>query len=112
MNFYVHNAFDNIHKGHARIRIRLGDDKGFSFIMVLTPCAIFNEPGLFNTIMEKASYLREGELVELPASLKEKPWLHDPSDIGLALRLAQSPVLEKPHLGVFFKGKGKGNDVG
>ena len=86
--------------------------KGFSFIMVLTPCAIFNEPGLFNTIMEKASYLREGELVELPASLKEKPWLHDPSDIGLALRLAQSPVLEKPHLGVFFKGKGKGNDVG
>ncbi|GAI86643.1 unnamed protein product, partial [marine sediment metagenome] len=29
------------------------------------------------------------------------------SDIGLALRLAQSPVLERPHLGVFFRGKEK-----
>ena len=84
--------------------------KGFSFIMVLTSCAIFNPPGLFNTITEKASYLKEGELVELPDTSTEKPWPHDPGNIGLALRLAQGPVLEKPHLGIFFQGKG--NDVG
>ncbi len=82
--------------------------KGFSFISVLTPCVTFNPPGLFNTIREKTSYLREGELVELPDSSREKPWLHDPSNIGLALSLAQASVLEKPHLGILFRGKGKG----
>jgi 2-oxoglutarate ferredoxin oxidoreductase subunit beta len=79
--------------------------KGFSFIIVLTPCVTFNPPELFNTIREKASYLREGELVELPDSSTETPWLHDPGNISLALRLAQAPVLEKPHLGIFFQGK-------
>ncbi len=79
--------------------------KGFSFIIVLTPCVIFNPSELFNTIRERASYLKEVELVELPDSSIEKPWLHDPSNISLALRLAQTPVLEKPHLGVFFRGK-------
>lgn len=81
--------------------------KGFSFISVLTPCVIFNPPELFNTIREKASYLREGEPVELPDSSTENPWFHDSSNISLALKLAQSPVLEKPHLGIFFRGKGK-----
>lgn len=79
--------------------------KGFSFISVLTPCVTFNPPELFHTIKAKANYLKEGELVELPLSATEKPWMHDPSNISLALRLAQSPVLERPHLGVFFKGK-------
>ncbi|MFC2058176.1 thiamine pyrophosphate-dependent enzyme [Chloroflexota bacterium] len=79
--------------------------KGFSFITVLTPCVNFNPPEFFNTIKEKASYLREGEPVELPATSTEKPWLHDPSNISLALKLAQTPVLEKPHLGIFFQGK-------
>jgi len=79
--------------------------RGFSFISVLTPCAIFDPPVLFETLKKKASYLTDEQPVELADSSKEKPWIHDPSDIGLALRLAQSPVLEKPHLGVFFKGK-------
>ena len=83
--------------------------RGFSFISVLTPCVVFNPPELFNTIREKASYLREGELVELPDTSTEKPWLHDPGDISLALRLAQVSVLEKPHLGIFFRGKVKGD---
>ena len=81
------------------------EHEGFSFINILTPCITYG-PGLFAIIREHASYLREGELVELPASSKEKPWPHDPKDIGLALKLAQTPVLEKPHLGVFFKGSG------
>jgi 2-oxoglutarate ferredoxin oxidoreductase subunit beta len=80
--------------------------KGFSFINVLTPCITFNPPELFNTIREKVSYLREGELVELPDTSTEKPWLHDPSNISLALRLAQSSVLEKTHLGILFQGRG------
>jgi len=84
--------------------------KGFSFVNVLTPCVTFNPPELFNTIREKASYLREGELVELPDSSAEEPWPHDPSDISLALRLAQAPVLEKPHLGILFRGREKGDD--
>ena len=79
--------------------------KGFSFIIVLTPCVTFNPSELFNEIREKASYIREGELVELPDTSTEKPWLHDPSDISLALRLAQVPVLEKPYLGIFFRGE-------
>ena len=82
--------------------------RGFSFISVLTHCVTLNTPELFNTIKKKASYLTDGHPVELPDSSTEKPWLHDPSNIGLALRLAQSPVSEKPHLGVFFRGKEKG----
>ena len=81
--------------------------RGFSFISVLTHCITFNPPELFRTIKKKASYLTDGQTVELPDSSKEKPWLHDPGNIGLALRLAQSQVLEKPHLGVFFRGKEK-----
>lgn len=81
--------------------------EGFSFIIVLTPCVTFDPPELFNTIREKASYLREGEPVELPTSSTENPWLHDPGNINLALMLAQVPVLEKPYLGVFFRGKRK-----
>jgi len=79
--------------------------KGFSFILVFTPCATFDPPFLFSLLKEKASYLREGEPVELPDSSEEKPWLHDPDNINLALRLAASPLLEKPYLGVFFRGK-------
>jgi pyruvate/2-oxoacid:ferredoxin oxidoreductase beta subunit len=79
--------------------------KGFSFITVLTPCITFNPPELFDTIRENASYLKEGEPVSLPASSKEKPWIHDPGDISLALKLAQMPLLEEPLLGVFFRGK-------
>lgn len=79
--------------------------KGFSFINVLTPCVTFNPPELFDTIRKQASYLTDGELLELADSSTEKPWLHDPANISLALKLAQSPVLEKPHLGVFFRGK-------
>jgi 2-oxoglutarate ferredoxin oxidoreductase subunit beta len=79
--------------------------KGFSFINVLTPCVTFDPPWLFKTIKEKASYLKEGEPVELPESSKERPWLHDPSNITLALELAQTPVLEKPHIGVIFRGR-------
>jgi len=79
--------------------------EGFSYISVLTPCVVFSPPELSSTIREKASYLREGELVELPDSSTEKPWLHDPGNISLALRLAQVPLLEKPLLGIFFRGK-------
>ncbi|MDY7018961.1 MAG: thiamine pyrophosphate-dependent enzyme, partial [Chloroflexota bacterium] len=79
--------------------------KGFSFIIVLTRCVTFNPSELFDTLQKKASYLREGELVELADTSTEKPWLHDPSNISLALKLAQVPVLEKPYLGIFFQGK-------
>jgi 2-oxoglutarate ferredoxin oxidoreductase subunit beta len=79
--------------------------KGFSFISVLTPCVTFNPPELFDKIKESAGYLKQGEPVPLPASLPEKPWIHDPSDISLALKLAQVPLLKKPLLGIFFQGK-------
>ena len=79
--------------------------KGFSFIIVLTHCVTFNPSELFDTLQKKASYLSEGELVELADTSTEKPWLHDPSNISLALKLAQTPVLEKPYLGIFFQGK-------
>ena len=79
--------------------------KGFSFVNVLTPCVTFEPPQFFATIKEKASYLREGEPVGLPDSSTEQPWIHDSSNITLALRLAQAPVLEKPHIGVIFRGK-------
>jgi len=79
--------------------------RGFSYISVLTPCVTFNPPELFNTIKENAGYLKEGESIELPASSTEKSWVHDPHDIGLALKLAQVPLLEKPLLGIFFRGK-------
>jgi 2-oxoglutarate ferredoxin oxidoreductase subunit beta len=79
--------------------------KGFSFISVLTPCVTFNPEEYFKIIKAKASYLKKGELVDLPESSIDKPWPHDPGNIGLALRLAQSPVLEKPHLGILFQGK-------
>jgi len=79
--------------------------KGFSFVSVLAPCVTFNPPGLFKTIRERATYLKEGEPVELPASWTEQPWLHDSSNITLALKLAQSPVAEKPHIGIIFRGR-------
>ncbi len=79
--------------------------KGFSFLNVLTPCVTFEPPQFFQTIREKASYLKEGEPVELPDSSEEQPWLHDSSNITFALKLAQTPVLEKPHIGIIFRGK-------
>jgi 2-oxoglutarate ferredoxin oxidoreductase subunit beta len=85
--------------------------KGFSYISVLTHCVTFNPPELFSTIRDNATYLKEGEPVELPGSSSEKPWLHDPSNIDLALRLAQFPLLEKPLLGILFRGNLRGNDV-
>jgi len=78
--------------------------EGFSFISVLTPCVTFNPTGLFATIKEKARYLEEGKPVKLTGFSNEKTWLHDPSDIGLALKLAQEPLLEEPLLGIFFWG--------
>jgi 2-oxoglutarate ferredoxin oxidoreductase subunit beta len=78
--------------------------RGFSFISVLTPCVTFEPPQFFKTIKEKASYLKEGEPVGLPDSSTEQPWFHDSSNITLALKLAQSPVLEKPHIGIIFRG--------
>ncbi len=79
--------------------------KGFSFINVLTPCVAFDPPWLFKTIKEKADYLKEGEPVGLHASSTDRPWLHDSSNITLALKLAQSPVMERPHMGIIFRGK-------
>ncbi|MFC1944671.1 thiamine pyrophosphate-dependent enzyme [Chloroflexota bacterium] len=78
---------------------------GFSYISVLTTCVTFNPQGLFDTIKDNSRYLREGELVELPSSSKEKPWIHDPSNIDLGLRLAQISLLEEPLLGIFYRGK-------
>jgi len=86
--------------------------KGFSFVSVLTPCVTFNPPELFDTIREKARYLREGEVVELPESSPDTPWVHDPQNIGLALRLAEVSLMEEPLLGVFFKGGGGMTDAG
>ncbi len=80
--------------------------KGFSFISILAPCVTFNPPELFATIRAKAIYLKEGEPVDLPESSPEKPWLHDPGNIHQSIKLAQSPILEKPYLGVLFQGKG------
>ena len=45
--------------------------RGFSFINVLTPCATFNPPELFNAIKKNASYLTKGQPVELPGSSAE-----------------------------------------
>jgi hypothetical protein len=74
---------------------------------VLTPCVTFNPPELFDTLKENAGYLKDGEPVPLPESLLEKPWIHDPGDISLSLKLAQVPLLRKPLLGIFFRGKSK-----
>jgi 2-oxoglutarate ferredoxin oxidoreductase subunit beta len=79
--------------------------KGFSFVSVLTPCVTFDPPWLFKTIKERASYLKEGEPVGLPDSSPEQPWLHDSGNISLALRLAQTPAIEKPHIGIIFRGR-------
>jgi pyruvate/2-oxoacid:ferredoxin oxidoreductase beta subunit len=81
--------------------------QGFSYIAVLTPCVTFNPPERTGTIKERASYLREGEPVELPETSTEEAWIHDPGDIDHALKLARVPVLEKPYLGIFFRGEVK-----
>jgi 2-oxoglutarate ferredoxin oxidoreductase subunit beta len=77
---------------------------GFSFVSVITPCVTFDPQELFATIRSRASYLVEGEPVRLPESSEDEPWPHDPSDIGLAFKLARVSLLEEPFLGVFFKG--------
>jgi 2-oxoglutarate/2-oxoacid ferredoxin oxidoreductase subunit beta len=79
--------------------------RGFSFINVLSPCIAFDPPELFERIKQQATYLKEGEPVELPDSSKEEPWIHDPGNITLALKLAQTPVMEKPHLGIMYQGR-------
>jgi hypothetical protein len=50
-------------------------------------------------------YLKEGEPVGLPDSSTEQPWLHDSSNITLALKVAQTPVTERPHIGIIFRGR-------
>lgn len=83
---------------------------GFSFISVLTPCVTYTAE-IFNILRKGAFYLKEDELVELPEASKEKPWRHNPQDVNLALRLATTPISEKPYLGVFFKGAPKEQEV-
>jgi len=78
--------------------------RGFSFISVITRCVTFSPPGLFRAVQEKATYLKDDEPVEMPDSYDGENWMHNPLDIDLAMRLAQTPVLEKPHLGIFFRG--------
>ena len=90
---------------HLEWLIRQGiNHAGFSYISVLTPCVTFNSPELLSTIQTKAYYLQEGEPVKLPASFTEEPWIHDPKNIDMALRLAQFPLLEEPLVGIFFQG--------
>lgn len=79
--------------------------KGFSFISVISPCITFDPPELFGTIKKNARYLKEGEMIELPASANYEPWPHDPTDIVQALKLARTSFMEAPHLGVFFRGQ-------
>jgi len=82
--------------------------KGFSYISVISPCITFDPPELFNLIKANARYLKEGEMIELPKSAKYEPWIHDPADIGLALKLARVSLLEEPLLGVIFRGQQAG----
>jgi 2-oxoglutarate ferredoxin oxidoreductase subunit beta len=79
--------------------------EGFSFVSVLSPCITFNPPDLFTAIRSRAAYLQKGETVRLPKTATDRPWPHDPGDIGLALKLAQISLLEEPFLGIFFQGK-------
>jgi len=81
--------------------------KGFSYISILASCVTFSPPELFDTIKKKARYLREGELVELPLSSPQKPWIHDPVNIDLALRLAETSLMDEPLMGIFYQGDGK-----
>jgi len=78
--------------------------RGFSYVSVLTPCITFDPPELFDIVRRNARYLTEGEMIELPPSATYEPWVHDPTDIGLALKLARVSLLEEPFLGVFFRG--------
>jgi 2-oxoglutarate ferredoxin oxidoreductase subunit beta len=90
---------------HLEWLIRQGiNHVGFSYISVLTPCVTFNPPELISTIQTNACYLKEGEPVKLPTSSTEEPWIHDPKNIDMALRLAQFPLLEEPLVGIFFQG--------
>jgi len=79
--------------------------RGFSFISVFTPCITFNPPELFDMIKAKAIYLEEGQPVHLPESSHSEPWIHDPGNIDLALKLASVSLLEEPLLGILFRGK-------
>jgi len=81
--------------------------KGFSYISILTSCVTFSPPELFDTIKKSARYLREGEPVEMPSSSTQKPWIHDPGNIDLALRLAETSLMDEPLLGIFYQGDGK-----
>lgn len=81
--------------------------KGFSYVSVITPCITFNPPDLFKTIKKNAKYLKEGEMIEPPGLSSGESWIHDPSNIELALKLARFSILEEPHLGVFFRGQQK-----
>ena len=81
--------------------------RGFSYISILTPCVTFNPPELFETIKKNARYLKEGELVELPAMSPLMPWIHDPGSLDLALRLAETSLMEEPLLGILYQGTGK-----
>ena len=85
--------------------------RGFSFISVLTPCATFNPPELFDVIRAKAIYLKEGEPVHLPESSNSEPWTHDPGNIDRALRLARVGLLEEPLLGILFRGSARNATV-
>ena len=81
--------------------------KGFSYISILTSCITFSPLGLFDTIKKNARYLKKGELIELPASSPQKPWVHDTGNIDLALRLAETSLMDEPILGIFYQGDGK-----
>jgi 2-oxoglutarate ferredoxin oxidoreductase subunit beta len=84
--------------------------KGFSYISILTPCVTFSPPEMFDTIKKNSRYLKEGEQVELPVSSLQQPWIHDPGNIDLALRLAETSLMEEPLLGIFYQGDGKGDN--
>ena len=64
---------------------------GLSFINVLTCCPTYRKEPFLAT-KDRSRYIDES---------------HDPGDLMAAMNLAQNPVTDAPHLGVFYRGDGR-----
>jgi 2-oxoglutarate/2-oxoacid ferredoxin oxidoreductase subunit beta len=103
-SFIAQGIAHNIHHLARLIEMGIGH-RGFSFINVLTPCITYNPPELFQTIKSKAVYLKDEASAGMTSISEEEMREHDSSSIDAAMELAQTTVLEKPHLGVFYRGR-------
>jgi len=78
--------------------------RGTAFISIQFNCVTYNDQQAFNDLRKNAFLLEDGKEVMLPDGRK---WIHDPSNYDLATQLMKVRLVDRPFIGVIYRGSEK-----